>query len=304
MQFSTLTLSQRRQHTTIPVPEVYGYNARVNEELGAPYMLLTYIHGTIADDMEGIDSGENEEGTRHVLKQLANMMVEMASCKFDRIGSIFANEDGDFEIGPLVETDGGPYKTAQEYYQAISMRRFHVYADRYFTSNKEARRDPGLFLPFIFNNLIRMFTNSAEDRGPFGLTNMDFGPHNVLVDEKLNIVGLIDCDGIVAAPIHVVAQVPIAGCLGVAIPGYKPTNPVRIETHETDALWLDRFVPMVADAEKKVGKETPIADAMISDAAKLVYGLNDYQGLRDWLNVTWLCGYSYLYYQRIGGELT
>ena len=295
-------LIQPRQHTTIPVPEVHGYNARVNDELGAPYMLLTYIHGTIADDMEGIDSGENEDGTRYILKQLADMMVELAACKFDRIGSIFVNGTGDFEIGPLIETDGGPYETAWEYYQAISERRFHVYADRYFASNKDARRDPGLHLPLLFNNLMRMFTNSADDRGPFGLTNMDFGPHNVLVDENLNIVGLIDCDGIVSAPIHVVAQVPIAGCIGVAIPGYKPTTPLRIETNAKDALWLDRFVPMVAAAEKRLGAETPIADAMTSDAAKLVYGLNDYQGLRDWLNVMWMCGYWYLYYWRIGGE--
>ena len=291
-----------RRYTTIPVPEVHAFNARINTEVGPPYMLLTYIHGTVADDIEDIELATDKEGTRHLLNQMAKIMVELATCKFDRIGSILTNANGDFEIRPLLETDGGPYHTAQDYYQAISEHRFHFYADRCFANNQEATRRGGTHLPFLFNNFMPMFTNSRADKGPFSLTNTDFGPHNVLVDEKLNIVGLIDCDNIIAAPIHVVAQIPSAGFMSPGLPGWKLRRPIAQKVAAEGQLWLEQFIPMVAAAEKKVGAGTPIADAMTSDAAWLVKGLEAYQHHQSWRQVDWVNCYWYLYYRHIRGE--
>lgn len=281
---------------------MHAFNAHVKNEVGAPYMLLTYIHGTIADEIEGIELATDVEGTRHVLNQLAKIMVELATCKFDRIGSIFTNADGDFEIGPLLETDSGPYSTAQEYYKAISDHRFHVYADRCFANNQEAARTGGLHLPLLFNSFMPMFANSRVDKGPFSLTNTDFGPHNVLVDEQLNIVGLIDCDNIFAAPIHVVAQMPSAGCMNPGLPGLKLRRPIAQRAVAEGQIWQERFIPMVAAAEQKSDQGTPIADAMTSDAAWLVKGMEHYQHhqslrLADWVNCYW-----YLYYRRTLGK--
>ena len=291
-----------RCHTTIPVPEVHAFNALVDNDIGAPYMLLTYIHGTVADEIEGIELATDVEGTRHVLTQLANIMVELATCKFDRIGSIFANANGNFEIGPLLETDGGPYFTAQEYYQAVSEHRFHYYARESFANNQEAKRAGGLHLPVLFNNFMPIFTNSKVDKGPFSLTNTDFGSHNVLVDKQLNIIGLIDCDNIFAAPVHVVAQMPSAGCMSSGLPGLKLRRPVAQEVAAEGQLWRERFVPMVAAAEKNFGAGTPIADAMTSDAAWLVKGIENYQHHQTSRLVEWTSCYWYLYYRHILGK--
>lgn len=290
-----------RCHTTIPVPEVHAFNAHVNNEVGAPYMLLTYIHGTIADEIEGIESATDVEGTRHVLDQLAKIMVELATCKFDRIGSIFANVNGNFEIGPLLETDEGPYSTAQEYYQAISDHRFRIYAGC-FANNEEARRAGGLHLPLLFNNLMPIFTNSRVDKGSFSLTNTDFGPHNVLVDEQLNVVGLIDCDNVFAAPIHVVAKIPSAGCMSSGLPGLKPRRLIAQQVIAEGQFWREQFVPMVAAAEKSFDAGTPIADAMTSDAAWLVEGLENYQHHQSTRLVDWVNCYWYLYYRHTLGK--
>lgn len=299
---SSSILTDHRLHSTIPVPEVYAFNPRTNVEIGAPYMLLEYIHGTAADSIEELELGTNEEATRYVLKQLASMMVELGACKFDHIGSIFENADGDFEIGPLIETDGGPYKTAQEYYQALGERRFHDYARGHFASNEDARLDGGLHLPLLFSSFMPAFCNSVDDKGPFGLANTDFGFHNVLVDGELNIVGLIDCDAIIAAPIHTVAQLPLAAGMSGEVPGYKNTDPSRVEYRTLGTRWLSEFVPMVAAAETKVGSETPIADVILSDAATLIQGLNDYHGFQSWRNVEWVNGYWYLYYRLVRGD--
>ncbi|SLM39289.1 Protein kinase-like domain [Lasallia pustulata] len=301
MENQVATYRYLRRYTTIPVPDVYAFNARNNVEVGPPFMLLDYIHGTAADSIEELELGTNEEAVRQALKQLASMMVELGACKFDRIGSIFQNADGNFEIGPLVETDGGPYETAQEYYQALGERRFHVHASGHFANNQDARGDGGLHLPLLFSNFMPMFSNSVTDKGPFRLANTDFGFHNVLVDEKLNIVGLIDCDAIIAAPIHTVAQLPLAVCMSGKVPGYKSADPSRIKYRALGARWLDEFVPMVAAAEKAIGSETPIADVIVSDAASLIQGLSDYHGFQAWRNVEWVNGYWYLYYRLIQG---
>lgn len=260
-------------------------------------MLLTYIHGTVADAFELEDVAASR-----LLKQMADMMVELAACKFDRIGCIFTNDTGDFEIGTLLETDSGPYKTAKEFYEAISEHRFHLYADQHLANNTEATHDTGLHLPFLFNNLMRMFSNSAVDDGPFGLTNTDFGFHNILIDEKMNIVGLIDCDSIMAAPIHVVAQPPRFCGVNIAIPGIKDTNPFVVEFAAKSREKFDAFVELVAAAEKNTDVATPISKAMHSDGAMLVAGLDGYTGLQGWRNMDWINGYWYLYYRRLRGD--
>lgn len=260
-------------------------------------MLLTYIHGTVADDLE-----LEEVNVSRLLKQMASMMVELARCKFDCIGCIFTNRTGDFEIGPVLETDTGPYKTANEYYEAISDHRFHLYADQHFENNRDATHDTGLHLPFLFNNLMPVLSKSAVDNGSFSLTNTDFGFHNILVDENFEIVGLIDCDGIMAAPLHVVAQPPKFCGVNIAIPGIKETNPFVLEFAAKGRERFDTFVELVAAAEKTVDAATPVSKAMHSDGAMLVAGLEAYTGLQGWRNMDWINGYWFLYYRNIRGN--
>ncbi|KAJ4304254.1 hypothetical protein N0V88_001867 [Collariella sp. IMI 366227] len=65
--------------------------------------------------------------------------------------------------------------------------------------------------------------------GPFRLTNRDFEAHNTLVNSDFNIVGVIDFDGVIAAPLEVVAQYPVLSCLQIEPLGVVYTNPVAVE---------------------------------------------------------------------------
>ena len=68
-------------------------------------MLLDYIHGTTADNCN-----LDQDQSSHVLEQLADIIVDLATHKFEKIGALYINESGDFEIGRDRETGGGPYK--------------------------------------------------------------------------------------------------------------------------------------------------------------------------------------------------
>jgi len=77
-------------------------------------------------------------------------------------------------------------------------------------------------LPLPFKELVHRYCSG--DTGPFSLTNRDFGFHNVLVDYNFSIIGVIDFDGIMAAPKEVVGQFPALCALGPPAPGAPPRN--------------------------------------------------------------------------------
>lgn len=41
-------LTWKRAKTSILVPEVHSYNLDLTNDVGAPYILIDYIHGTVA----------------------------------------------------------------------------------------------------------------------------------------------------------------------------------------------------------------------------------------------------------------
>ncbi len=52
-------------------------------------------------------------------RQVAKIMGQLASTRLPKIGSIIRNEadPGSFVVGPLIETDSGPYDSAAEFYE-------------------------------------------------------------------------------------------------------------------------------------------------------------------------------------------
>lgn len=260
-------------------------------------MLIDYIHGTTADNC-----CLDDDQSLRVLEQLADIVVDLATHKFDRIGALCINETGEFEIGRDIETGGGPYHTAQEYYNAVSKHRFQFYANRYFLTNLDAKRDAGLHLPSLFNQMMDILTDCAGDHGPFSLTNTDIGFHNILLDGALRIVGMIDCDTVKAAPIHVVAQYPDFSDMIIPRPGLVTKKPMAQKVLAEGTIMFGKFLNMIADAERRTGEENPLAIAMDSDGARLFEGLQCYMGHQNWVNIEWIESYWYMYYRALRGQ--
>lgn len=144
--------------------------------------------------------------------------------------------------------------------------------------------------------------------GPFRLTNRDFGAHNLLVNDSFERVSVIDLDGVMAAPIEVVAQYPTLTGLSREPPGHVETKPAAIERIKRTEPKLKEYKDMVGNAEVAIGlgneKNTPIADLMLSDAASVFQGILRYQGHQDFVNDAWMKGYLKLLRDHIksGGQ--
>ncbi len=296
-----------RQNTSVPIPEIYAASATNDNSVGVPYILMEYIHGTVANGFEydGMGGPGNPEQHAHLLKQMAQIMVQLASIRFDKIGSIFQNDETEeFYIGPELETGKGPFSTAQEYYNAVSSHRLDCYIKTCFETNLKVDEDRGVTLPLVFNHLMPFFTNSDTDTGPFYLTNADFGFHNVLIDADFNIQGVIDCDDCLSAPLHVAAQLPSLSGLDPHPPGMETKKPLAIKFGKVTALDIERFVKMVAEAELSLQGEnlkTSLADTMQSDGFYMWQGLDWYNSHCGWVNTERLQSFWYMYFRRIKG---
>ena len=213
-------------------------------------MLLDYVHGTAGNKCD-LDNDQS----LYVLSQMAEIIVELATHKFDKTGALIMDEAGNFVIGQDPETGGGPYSTAQDYYSAVSKHRFHFYTDNYILTNLDTKLDAGIHLPALFNQMMDIMTDCATDCGPFALTNTDIGFHNLLLDENLKIVAMIDCDGVKAAPIHVVAQYPCFSKINIPIPGLVTKKPMAQKTMAKGTIVFGKFLEMIEAAEKRRGTE-------------------------------------------------
>lgn len=110
-------------NSDIPVPEVFGYDLNIDNIVGAPYIFMSYIHGTIAAELQqakecGTGVLRSSEQDLYFWTQMAEYHVQLASLTFDKIRSIHQNGDN-FIIGPEIETGEGLWDTTQQYYEAL-----------------------------------------------------------------------------------------------------------------------------------------------------------------------------------------
>ena len=251
-------------------------------------MVLTYIYGTLAADCV-LSKGQ----ASWLRKGTTEMVVDLATCKFDTIGALIETEEGDFGVGKDLETNGGPYKSPLEYYDAITKFRLHQYADEVLRTNLEANRNSRIELLLIFQELMPKFSDYMEEKGPFSLVNTDLGFHNLLVDERRSVVGVIDCDSFMVAPLHSLAQVPRYSSIHIATPGFATKTPKLGKVQRVGKTKFDLFVAQVA----RKAPNTVIADTMDSDGIRLVQGLDRYRAHTGWINRDWISGYWYIYYR-------
>ncbi|KAI1090217.1 kinase-like domain-containing protein [Rostrohypoxylon terebratum] len=85
-------MSYIAKHTNIPIPKLIAWDASVNNVLGYEWTLLSRVSGeTLSDIWRDLDA--NQMGG--ILDQLADILVELHSRKFNRIGGIPLHSDTD-----------------------------------------------------------------------------------------------------------------------------------------------------------------------------------------------------------------
>ncbi|KAI1132260.1 kinase-like domain-containing protein [Nemania abortiva] len=201
MESQAATMRLIRNKTTIPVPEIYALDTSVNNEIGAPYLCMSFIPGKPVSKVWFDCSGAlpRDEFRLSILTSLAQTMAQFSSFAFDRMGSIMQSGSDSTVIGPsydwdekedgsLQVTTSGPYDSTPAFLHQNSIEgsseNGHVWS-KAAAKVLEAMLD---CLP------------TSDSLSSFVLCPPDFDSQNVLVDDEGTVTGLIDWDLVQTMP--------------------------------------------------------------------------------------------------------
>ncbi|KAK0707048.1 hypothetical protein B0T26DRAFT_728949 [Lasiosphaeria miniovina] len=204
------TMQLIRNRTTIPVPEVFGYEKTCDNPLKCPHIWLSFIPGISLYDFWHAETSEANRTSRrtHVLKGVASAMVQLSKFSYNEGGRLLFDSKGQVKQvvhrreRDSVESDArldkdnympayrssGPYGKAKQFYTTA--------LDRYNPGTDFLRGQKRL-LEFFIDCVDEFF---ADYRQSFVLAHPDFSLQNFLVDKYGNLTGIIDWDGVGAWP--------------------------------------------------------------------------------------------------------
>ncbi|KAK4106969.1 hypothetical protein N658DRAFT_37072 [Parathielavia hyrcaniae] len=207
------TMQLIRKHTSIPVPDVFGYSTTLDNDLGCPHIWLSFIDGVSLDDFWFAEPQDMSEEDRHrrrtrVLRSVASAMVQLSKFSFNEGGQLVFESDGRLSgVARRRELDviecerrlehgeympayfsSGPYKTAGQFYTSSLHRQ---------VPDSEFLLGQRRLLHFFLVCVDDFFT---ADRQSFVVTHPDLDLQNFIVSPQGDLVGIIDWDGVGAWP--------------------------------------------------------------------------------------------------------
>lgn len=221
--------------TSIPVPFILHSGTKKESplELG-PFIMMDYIdHGTKMYDALNVPGCPKEErgildpnidkDTLEVLyKQLAGVLLQLSIPSFSQIGSLSQIDDFTWEVtrrplsmnmNELLRLGGLPrsklpdttFTTTSSYFEALAdLNIEHLIHQRNdaVESADDCRRK--FVARQLFRKLARdkRLTNPSLENGPFKIWCDDLRPANVLLNETMEIVGVVDWEFTYTAPVE------------------------------------------------------------------------------------------------------
>jgi len=232
--YKVATMRYIAANTTIPVPRVYHYRTAAENPTGlGPFIIMEYIehHQNMSQELLDqqrtpdkrplLDPDISEEKLEFLYSQMANILLQLFSLKFPRIGSLVEGNGGDsvsikgrplianmndlvvHTSAPLSTLPSRTYTSTGEWYNALAD--MHV-AQLTFQHNDavEDEEDAYKFTARqLFRNLAtgrRLTPNPLESDNGFRLYSEDFRPANVLLNKDLRVVSVIGWEFAYAAP--------------------------------------------------------------------------------------------------------
>ena len=209
-QIMTMRLIHRE--TTIPIPEIYAFDASLTNDLGAPYMVMSFVPGSTVSELWFDKTGPTpiEDRRRRALETIAEAMSQLRKFQFNKIGSLVLTDKVEpynkISIGPIYDFDEGD-PDDENYGEEIKVEQSGPFKSSmsYLLYSFESAQglDPyhwGLAAYKIVKRMLSHLPRSSLSpystcrAETFVLSLPDFDSQNVMIDEEGNLTGLIDWD--------------------------------------------------------------------------------------------------------------
>jgi Phosphotransferase enzyme family len=248
-------------HSSIMVPDVHFYDSSRTNPLGASYVVMDFIDG-IPIPYSDIDEQSTEQMDK-LYSQICNIVQQLSTHRFEHIGGLYEADlkyPQQVTVGPTFDLRGnpcGPFSTARDYYTTLTQRYWNearaapsisqLPLSETWSWDHANRSDKELFTAFLHIKALGMIDfDNYKDLNC--LQHRDFKLRNILVDSDINIVGVIDWDGVSTVPM--LGYDPISFCLDVE--GHK-----------------DRCIQLFAKWERIDSRDSVIGDRYKSQDAVL-----------------------------------
>lgn len=194
------TLKVVHERTSIPVPQIFGFETTDNQPFGHPYVLMEYMPGRTLERRLVLSVPPAYHSK--VAKQMANVLFELQKLTFDKIGLLWSGETANEDV-TVVRS-----RSAQEPFCA-SLEYFHNRLRKPLSAASAHQDDAEWITACWMLKLAPSFTTIVDKvRGPFPLCHLDLHYGNLLFDNEYNLTGVIDWSHAYTAPIEELAICP------------------------------------------------------------------------------------------------
>ena len=213
---SALGMKYIRNKTDLPVPRLLSYDTTMDNEIGAPYIVMSFLAGRTLEEawpqQEDEDFEVTESRRMTMLQSLAKTMRLLEPTVFPRYGALlFESEEAVPTVGDTSRLTTDDIFVIHRKFKAIPSRaslsdyvlaaRRHRFEDYHYPEEDLDSLTKGIFRLWelmldCFLQVVKLEPNEPD----FVLMQSDFNPQNILVDERGNISGLIDWDCLEAVP--------------------------------------------------------------------------------------------------------
>lgn len=199
------------EKTRVPAPRVYDFAPEGAENaVGVGYILMEKLPGRPLQ-WPLLDS----EGRRKITDQLADIYIELAKHPFQKTGSLDGSSE--FHVGPLAREEYttfaksemkmiGPFESPRQFHMA----KIRMIMDTIVEGETHTQRavDAYLIHRFLIDLIPRVVPASSLEA--FYLKHIDDKGDHILVDDELNITGIIDWEWAHTAPPEIAFNSPMA----------------------------------------------------------------------------------------------
>ncbi|KAI8713022.1 hypothetical protein NCS52_01245300 [Fusarium sp. LHS14.1] len=194
------TIRYIKQHTSIPVPEIYYRDLDPDNEIGAAFVLMEKLPGRhlykIWDDL-------SLDHKKAALSEIASIVVKLSSLRFNKIGCLTENGIGPI-ISPCYDSPQGPFTSTLQYLESFIS-----------PASVKSPETKELFAQIrmeLAEYLARETTPYLEL--PFSLIHADFDAQNILFldapdGSRPKLTGLIDFEHAHTGPKYFLYEFPI-----------------------------------------------------------------------------------------------
>ena len=289
MKSEIATINFVKSHSTIPVPEVYGYNlhdAGPLNRVGRPYILFQALPGRMIHTLPLI----KDDVKTHVYRQVTSIILQLSRLPpWPQIGFIIPPSESESVNAPLsiknlaLAIRALPLQDSVSSAQAFFDIRAKCFLDRQLSDGNHDK----ITIAWLYREAIPyiLSTESPTFIPGFPLCHADFGSSNILFDDDFNITGIIDWTWAQSGPWQNFACFPFEFSAHVSN-GALPLGSRQL------------FLRVFEEEEARWEANVPLTKYMGSRGGRIAELTSDYQHIteRAWLpmeNVYELIGLMY-----------